>query len=183
LEVDFAFDATADAVVASGLASPSSLDKFLLEANRLGIYGFVDTMEVDDPVGKLSQLKQIPDVVILHRAIDVEQALKTQSPDAAQKARWATIPKIKDLFKDQKLASGRDRVLVAVAGGVEPETAKYAIDMGADILIVGRFLTSAQDIKFATRRLLSVIPGYQDIDLKRIHSEDDDNGVKKASWD
>ena len=32
LEVDFAFDATADAVVASGLASSSSLDKFILEA-------------------------------------------------------------------------------------------------------------------------------------------------------
>jgi bifunctional enzyme Fae/Hps len=184
LEVDFVFDATADAAVASGLASPSSLDKFLLEANRLGMYGFVDTMEVEDPIAKLGKLRQVPDVVILHRAIDVEQAATgTQSPDAAQKARWATIPKIKELYKDQKLASGRDRVLVAVAGGIEPETAKYALEMGADILIVGRFLTSAKDVEFAMRRLLTVFPGYQDIDLKRIHSEDDDNAVKKASWD
>jgi len=183
LEVDFAFDATADAVVASGLASPSSLDKFLLEANRLGIYGFVDTMEVDDPIAKLSKLKQVPDVVILHRAIDVEQAVGSQSPDAAQKARWAAIPKIKEIYKDKKLASGRDRVLVAVAGGIEPETAKYALEMGADILIVGRFLTSSKDIKNAMRRLLNIIPGYSDIDLKRIHTEDDDNAVKKATWD
>ncbi|NHJ26049.1 MAG: bifunctional 5,6,7,8-tetrahydromethanopterin hydro-lyase/3-hexulose-6-phosphate synthase [Candidatus Lokiarchaeota archaeon] len=183
LEVDFAFDATADAVVASGLASSSSLDKFLLEANRLGIYGFVDTMEVDDPVGKLSQLKQTPDVVILHRAIDVEQGSGAQSPDSAQRARWGAIPKIKELFKNQKLASGRDRVLVAVAGGIEPETAKYAIDMGADILIVGRFITSSKDIKNAMRRFLNILPGYSDIDLKRIHTEDDDNAVKKPSWD
>jgi bifunctional enzyme Fae/Hps len=183
LEVDFAFDATADAVVASGLASPSSLDKFILEAHRLGIYAFVDTMEVDDPVKKLSQLKQIPDVVILHRAIDVEQGSGSQSPDVAQKARWATIPKIKELFKDQKLASGRDRVLVAVAGGVEPETAKYAIEMGADILIIGRYITSSKDIKNAMRKFLNILPGYSDIDLKRIHTEDDDNGVKKPSWD
>jgi bifunctional enzyme Fae/Hps len=183
LEVDFAFDATADAVVASGLASPSSLDKFILEAHRLGIYGFVDTMEVDDPVKKLSQLKQIPDVVILHRAIDVEQGAVSQSPDAAQKARWTAIPKIKELYKDQKLASGRDRVLVAVAGGVEPETAKYAIEMGADILIIGRYITSSKDIKNAMRKFLNILPGYSDIDLKRIHTEDDDNGVKKSSWD
>jgi bifunctional enzyme Fae/Hps len=71
LEVDFAFDATADGVVASGLAATASLDKFILEAQRVGIHAFVDTMEVQDPIAKLSSLKQTPDVVILHRAIDV----------------------------------------------------------------------------------------------------------------
>ena len=183
LEVDFAFDATADAVVASGLAATSSIDKFLLEANRMAIYGFVDTMEVDDPVAKLSKLKQVPDVVILHRAIDVEQATGSESSDAAQKARWAVIPKIKELYKENKLASGRDRVLVAVAGGIDPTTAKYAIEMGADILIVGRFITSSKDVENSMRRLLNIIPGYSDIDLKRIHTEDDDSSVKKPKWD
>ena len=183
LEVDFAFDATADAVVASGLAATSSIDKFLLEANRMAIYGFVDTMEVDDPVAKLSKLKQVPDVVILHRAIDVEQATGSESSDAAQKARWAVIPKIKELYKENKLASGRDRVLVAVAGGIDPTTAKYAIEMGADILIVGRFVTSSKDVENSMRRLLNIIPGYSDIDLKRIHTEDDDSSVKKPKWD
>ena len=181
LEVDFAFEATADAVVASGLASPASLDKFLLEANRLGIYGFVDTMEVPDPVEKLKKLKRIPDVVILHRAIDVENV--EDGTDDAQRQRWHYVPKIKELYADQKLASGRERVLVAVAGGIEPETAKYALDMGADILIVGRYITSSKDVKNATRRFLNILPGYSDIDLKRIHSEDDDNGVKKPHWD
>ncbi len=181
LEVDFAFDATADAVVASGLASSKSIDKFLLEAQRLGIYGFVDTMEVVDPIEKLQSLKQIPDVVILHRAIDVEQG--GGDTDEAQRKKWAYIPKIKELYSDKKKASGRDRVLVAVAGGIEPRTAKYALEMGADIIIVGRFIASAKDIKNAMRRILNVLPGYSDIDLKRIHSEDDDNAVKKAGWD
>jgi len=183
LEVDFSFDATADAVVCSGLASSSSIDKFLLEAHRLGIYGFVDTMEVSDPIAKMKSLKQIPDVVILHRAIDVEQDVEAQSPDAAQKARWALVPKIKAAFADQKLVSGRDRVLVAVAGGIEPESAKYALDMGADILIVGRFIASAKDVENAMRRLLNIIPGYSDINLKRVHEEDDDESIKKATWD
>ncbi|TFG08499.1 MAG: bifunctional 5,6,7,8-tetrahydromethanopterin hydro-lyase/3-hexulose-6-phosphate synthase [Promethearchaeota archaeon] len=183
LEVDFAFDASSDAVVASGLASPSSLDKFVMEAQRLGIYAFIDTMEVPDPIEKLSQLKQTPDVVILHRAIDVEQDIETKSPDAQQKQRWSSVQKIKELFKNQKLASGRDRVLVAVAGGIEPSTAKYALEMGADILIVGRFITSSKDIKNSTRRFLNMLPGYSDINLKRIHSEDDDSSIKKATWD
>lgn len=184
LEVDFAFDATADGVVASGLASTASLDKFILEAQRLGIHAFVDTMEVQDPIAKLSSLKQIPDVVILHRAIDVEQSVEgDQSPDAAQKARWALVPKIKELYKEHKKASGRDRVLVAVAGGIEPNSAIFALKQHADILIVGRFIASAKDVKFAMRRILQTLPGYQDIDLKRIHEEDDDESVKKATWD
>jgi bifunctional enzyme Fae/Hps len=72
--------------------------------------------------------------------------------------------------------------LVAVAGGIEPPTGRYALEMGADILIVGRYVTSAKDIKNAMRLMLNSIPGYSDIDLKRIHSEDDDSSVK-PSWD
>jgi bifunctional enzyme Fae/Hps len=177
LEVDFAFDATADAVVASGLASPKSIDKFLLEARRLGIYGFVDTMEVVDPIAKLKQLKQIPDVVILHRAIDVENAI--EGSDDAQKQKWQFVPKIKELYADKKLASGKDRVLVAVAGGIEPSTAEYALKMKADILIVGRYITSSKDIKNSMRQFINILPGYSDIDLKRIHVDDDDiNSLK-----
>jgi len=55
--------------------------------------------------------------------------------------------------------------------------------MGADILIVGRYVTSSEDIENSMRRLLNIIPGYSDIDLKRIHTEDDDNSVKKPKWD
>ena len=178
LEVDFAFDATADGVVASGLASSSSIDKFIVEAQRLGIHAFVDTMEVDDPIAKLSSLKQVPDVVILHRAIDAESA--AEGTDEAQKQKWKFVPKIKEYYQDKKKASGRDRVLVAVAGGIEPSSARYALDMGADILIVGRFITSSKDIKNSTRQILNTIPGYSDIDLKRIHTDDDDtNNLKK----
>jgi bifunctional enzyme Fae/Hps len=187
LEVDFAFDATADAVVASGLAATSSLDKFIMEAQRMGIHAFVDTMEVQNPLEKLSSLKQTPDVVIIHRGIDVEQsAAGNKSPDAQQRQRWTLVPKIKELYASQKKASGRDRVLVAVAGGIEPSSAAYAIEQGADILIVGRFIASAKDVEFAMRRMLNVLPGYQDIDLKRIHSEDDDSSVENSGgprWD
>ncbi|TXT62210.1 MAG: Bifunctional enzyme Fae/Hps [Promethearchaeota archaeon] len=174
LEVDDAFNAGADGVVCSGLASPASIDKFLLEAERMGIDGIVDMMEVPDPVAKLQKLKQIPRVVILHRGIDAEQSTKAEGSIEAQKKKWGFVPKIKDLYKDNQLASGRDRVLVAVAGGIVPETASDALALGADILIVGRFITSSKDIKNSTRRMINILPGYSDVDLKRIHSEDDD---------
>ncbi len=181
LEVDDAFNAGADAVVCSGLASAASIDKFLLEAERMGIDGIIDMMEVPDPVAKLEKLKQIPRVVILHRGIDAEQSTKIEGTNEAQKKRWGFVPKIKELYKDKELASGRDRVLVAVAGGIVPETASDALSMGADILIVGRFITSSKDIKNSTRRIINILPGYSDIDLKRIHTEDDDReALEKA---
>ncbi|MBY9005738.1 MAG: bifunctional 5,6,7,8-tetrahydromethanopterin hydro-lyase/3-hexulose-6-phosphate synthase [Candidatus Lokiarchaeota archaeon] len=175
LEVDDAFKATADGVVCSGLASASSIDKFLLEAERMGIDGIIDMMEVADPIAKLKNLKQIPRVVILHRGIDSEQSGSFSGSDEAQRKKWGYVPMIKDFYKNDKLLSGRDRVLVAVAGGISPNTAFNAVDIGADILIVGRYITSSKDVKNSTRRIINILPGYSDIDLKRIHDEDDDD--------
>jgi len=173
LEVDFAFDATADGVVCSGLANSLSIDKFILEAQRIGIYAIVDMMEVEDPIDKLQQLSEVPDVVIIHRAIDTEETKKDP------KQSWAMIPKIKELYKDKKYVSGKNRVLIAVAGGITAETATYALEMGADILIVGRYITSAKDPERAVRNILNVIPGEADIDLTRVHSDDDDEKALK----
>ncbi len=179
LEVDDAFKAGADGVVCSGLASIASIDKFLLEAERMGIDGIIDMMEVADPVAKLQKLEQIPRVVILHRGIDAEQSTVEGGSDDAQKKKWGFVPKIKELYADKKFVSGRDRVLVAVAGGIVPETANNALSMGADVLIVGRFITSSKDIRNSVRRIVNLLPGYSDIDLKRIHSEDDDEEALK----
>ena len=109
----------------------------------------------------------------MHKGID------TEATKVDPKQRWAAIQEIKDYYKDKKLVSGKDRVLVAVAGGITASTAQYALDMGADILIVGRYITSAKDPKRAVRNVLNTIPGLSDIDLKRVHSEDDDVVPKK----
>jgi bifunctional enzyme Fae/Hps len=141
-----------------------------LEAQRVGIYGIIDMMEVPDPIAKLTGLKEIPDVVILHKGIDTEVTGESDTT----RARWGLIAKIKELYEDKKFVSGKDRVLVAVAGGITDKTAVAALEKGADILIVGRYIASAKDPERAVRNILNVIPGLSDIDLKRIHSDDDD---------
>ncbi|NIQ32263.1 MAG: bifunctional formaldehyde-activating protein/3-hexulose-6-phosphate synthase, partial [Nitrososphaeria archaeon] len=60
-EVDLAYEDTADAVVAAGLAPVETLDSFIHEAKRLGIYAAVDMLNVTDPVEKIKMLKQFPD--------------------------------------------------------------------------------------------------------------------------
>jgi len=157
VEVDLAFDETADAVVASGLAASETVDKFIYEAKRLGIYAVVDMMNVEDPVQKLRMLQTFPDIVILHRGIDVEKR--------TGKTRWDLIKEMKKAFKEQKF-------LVAVAGGIIPETAPEALARGADIIIVGRYITQSKDIERSVREFLkSTAEMKVDIDLFRVHVE------------
>jgi len=153
VEVDLAFEETADAVVASGLASRETLDRFIYEARRLGIYAFIDMMDVTDPLKTLESLKGAPDVVILHRGIDEERGGKT---------RWELIKEIKAKYKDQRL-------LVAVAGGIEPGNISGALKAGADILIVGRYITQSKDVEHASKEFLTQIG--LDMDLFRVHVE------------
>jgi len=111
-------------------------------------------MQVEDPVAKLKSLERLPDGVILHRAIDVEQR--------GGEARWEYISMIREAFKDRKL-------LISVAGGIRPNTAQFALDAGADILIVGRYITQSRDVERSVREFLPLLQG--DIDLFRVHVE------------
>jgi bifunctional enzyme Fae/Hps len=157
VEVDLAFEETADAVVVAGLAAPETIDEFLHEAQRFGIYGIMDMMNVENPIAKLKSLKNFPNVVILHRPIDVEKSGKQHA--------WATIKEIKQTFKDKKF-------LVAVAGGITPYSVQEALDFGADIIIVGRYITQSRDVERATRDFLeSNMVMREDIDLFRVHVE------------
>jgi len=153
VEVDLAYEETADAVVASGLASKETLDKFIYEAKRLGIYAFVDMMDVKNPLETLRSLDEVPDVVIVHRGIDEEHGGLT---------RWELIREVKSTFAGKK-------ILVAVAGGIDPSTAPKALESGADIVIVGRYITQSRDIERAARDFLKLLG--VDMDLYRIHIE------------
>jgi len=156
VEADIAYEDTADAVVAAGLAPPETLDSFVHEAKRLGIYAVIDMLNVEDVLVKLKSLKNFPDIVILHRGIDQE---------TGRSSGLERIKLIRDNFSDKKF-------LIAVAGGIVPETAKEALEKGADILIVGRYVTQSKDVERAVRDFLELTPSMrEDVDLFRVHVE------------
>jgi bifunctional enzyme Fae/Hps len=156
VEADLAYDETADAVVAAGLAPAETLDAFIHEAKRLSMYAAVDMLNVEDPIKKLKTLREFPNIVILHRGIDQETG-RTLGLDLIQEMRQT--------FKDKKF-------LIAVAGGIVPETAKEALQKGADIIIVGRYVTQSKDIERSVRDFLESTPEMrEDIDLFRVHVE------------
>ena len=157
VEVDIAYEDSADAVVASGLAPPETLDATVHEARRMGIYAVIDMLNVEDVLAKLKSLKDLPDVVILHRGIDQE---------SGRTCGLERIQMIRKAFPNNK------KLLIAVAGGIVPETAKEALEQGADILIVGRYVTQSRDIERSVRDFLELTPSMrEDIDLYRVHTE------------
>ena len=156
VEVDIAYEDTADAVVAAGLAPAETLDATVSEAKRLGIYAVIDMLNVEDVLGKLKSIKDFPDIVILHRGIDQE---------TGRSSGLERIKIIRQAFPNKKF-------LIAVAGGIVPETAKEALEQGADILIVGRYVTQSKDIERSVRDFLELTPSMrEDVDLYRVHTE------------
>jgi bifunctional enzyme Fae/Hps len=156
VEVDIAYEDTADAVVAAGLAPPETLDATIQEAKRLGIYAVIDMLNIEDVLGKLKSIKEFPDIVILHRGIDQE---------TGRSSGLERIKIIRQAFPNKKF-------LIAVAGGIVPETAKEALEQGADILIVGRYVTQSKDIERSVRDFLELTPSMrEDVDLYRVHTE------------
>lgn len=152
LEARMAADATADAVVVSGLAPASTIEKAISEARKVGIYSIVDMLNVTNPAKLIASLKVKPDIVELHRAIDVEETAHA----------WGDIPAIK------KAAGGK--LLVATAGGIRVDVVKEALKSGADILVVGRAITASKDIGHAADEFLEQL-NRDEIDQFRVMTD------------
>ena len=135
-EARMAGEATADVAAYSGLAPVETQEEFIEECHRAGVLALFDTINIDDPVEVLNQLKIKPDIVELHRAIDLELT------DAGY--QWGDIPNIKEAFGGP----------VAVAGGIKVPKVKEAIASQADILVVGRAITCSKDVNNATKAFL-----------------------------
>lgn len=154
LEVRLAADSTADAVVISGLAPKKTLELSIREARKTGIYSIIDMLNVPDPLAVLKGLEVLPDVVELHRAIDMEKSAHA----------WSNIGEIQALAKD-----GR-RLLVAVAGGIRVDTEAAALAAGANILVVGRAITRSKDIRDMAEQFLTGLQ-QTEIDQYRVMTD------------
>jgi bifunctional enzyme Fae/Hps len=155
LEARMVSDSGADAIVISGLAPLRTIEKAIEEAKKTGIYSSLDMLNVTGPIDLLSELSiggLMPDVVELHRAIDVEEL--------GARHAWGDIEEI-------KRTGGK--ILVAVAGGIREENAPEAIKGGADILIVGRGITNARDVEGTSRRFLRLMK--EEIDQYRVMTD------------
>lgn len=165
IEVKIAADETADAVAISGLGTLESIQKAIQEATKQGIYSILDMMNVENFVEKLKSLKYKPDIVLLHRNVDLETYKAEKGEELGEVTEWGNIKEIKEIMGKGKL--------VAVAGGITPDKVDQAHASGADIIVVGRYIIGSRDVRRATEDFLKYMP--QDPDTMRLAMEEDES--------
>ena len=139
LEANIAFRGGADAATVVGFADLCTIDAFVSECKELGIFSIVDCMDVEDPIKLISSLKALPDIVNLHRGIDEEHK---------KQHLLSSVLALKKKFPG---------ILVSVAGGIDLDSAKEALRWGADIIVVGRYITDSEDMEKTIQELLKLL--------------------------
>ena len=129
-EVEIAQKGGANAATALGSAPIETLDSFIEKCEEYGIDSMIDMMNVDFPLNVLRKLKNIPQVVILHRGVDEEHFNSEKE-----------IP----FYEIQRIKSNYD-ILIAIAGGDTFQEVQRALFNDADIVVVWKsFYSSTED--------------------------------------
>ena len=164
VEVKMAADETADAVAISGLGTVESIAKAI---QKQGIYSILDMMNVAEFEAKLKKLPEDlkPDIVLLHRNVDLETYRAEHGEDTSDMTEWGNI-------KDIKTALG-SKGLIAVAGGIKPGNVEEAINKGANIIIAGRYIIGSRDVRRAAQDFLEHFD--PDPDNMRLAMDEDEN--------
>ncbi|MEM3698136.1 MAG: bifunctional 5,6,7,8-tetrahydromethanopterin hydro-lyase/3-hexulose-6-phosphate synthase [Candidatus Bathyarchaeia archaeon] len=153
VEVDLAFEATANGVIASAGASDDILNAFIYEAKRVGIYAAInfEDSSVNNILSRLESLNDPPHCVIL------------PFKSAQLQNMAGIITQIKQ--------KNKGRILVALSGEIAPSTAQTALTYGGDVLRVDRYITQAKDVERTVREFLSLPEFALEIDHLRKHVE------------
>ncbi len=132
IEAEAAFKAGAEIVSVLGVASETTIKECARAAKNYGGKVMVDLMNIPSPLSRAKAVEEMGvDYIGIHLSID-DQMIGEDT--------FALLHKI----------SGGVNLPVAVAGGINSETAALAIDAGASIIIVGGAICKAQDPQRAT---------------------------------
>ena len=104
-----------------------------------------------------------PDIVLLHRNVDLETYLAEKGEDTSDISAWGNIRAIKEIINNG---------LVAVAGGITPDNVEEALDKGADIIIAGRYIIGSRDVRRSAQDFLAHFP--PDPDNMRLALDEDE---------
>ena len=142
LETGLAINAGADIVTVMGFSSMNTIKYVVDEAKSLGGKVMVDLMGIPNKLRRVEEILSVcrPDIFCIHIGIDEQ--------------RDKSVESLVEVIRDLKDNSG---VEVAVAGGIDESTAPILAMAGADILIVGRAITTSIDIERKVKNLLKSI--------------------------
>ncbi|MCK4757163.1 MAG: orotidine 5'-phosphate decarboxylase [Thermoplasmata archaeon] len=139
LEVEMATRSGADVVAVMGISDDGTITEAVKSASQYGSKIMVDLMSIENPEVRVKELEGFGvDILCVHVSIDHQ--MRGGKP----------FDIIKDLSRITELP-------IAVAGGINSETAPEAIRNGASIIIVGGAIIKARDVTAATRHIVESI--------------------------
>ena len=134
-EVEIAAKAGADVITVLAVSDDATMAEAVKAARRYGARIMADLIGCGEMASRAKQVQALgAEYLCVHVSIDEQMIAKTPLRRLQQVAKVARVP-------------------LAVAGGLNSETAAQALAAGASILIVGGALTKAPDVAAATRTL------------------------------
>jgi len=134
-ETEMASKAGADIVVILGVSDDSTIKDAVKSARKYGTKIMVDLIGVKDKIKRAKELEKIGiDYLCIHVGIDEQMIGKKPLENLKKIVKHTDIP-------------------VAVAGGINSETAPDMIKAGASIIIVGGAITKAKNVEKATKQI------------------------------
>ena len=160
-ETEMAAKAGADVVCVLAAADDSTILDALKSARKYGAKLMVDLIGVKDKEKRAKDLERIGiDYLCMHIGIDEQMHGKNPIKLLSKLTKNTTIP-------------------MAVAGGINSETASEVVKAGASIVIVGGAITKAHDVKKATQQIKKAITEKKPIKTE-LFKKYDKSELKKA---
>jgi len=143
VEVEMASKAGADIICIMGVASDETIKEGVKAARRYGTEIMVDMMGVKDIKRRIKEVENMgADYICVHTSIDEQMRAKNPFSLLEDAVSVATVP-------------------VAVAGGINAEMAKEAVEKGASIVIVGGAIIKAENVERAAAMIKKGMEGAE----------------------
>lgn len=166
VEVEIAAKAGANVVCVLGAASDATIKECVEAAHNYGAKIQADLIAVRDAESRAIEIEKLGvDYIGVHCAIDDQ--MRAKDP----------FRQLKDIRKAVNLP-------IAIAGGINSETAPQAVRSGASIVIVGGAINKSSDAKKATseiRKSMLTLKGIKTDLFKRVSEKDIGNVLKIVS--
>ena len=132
-EVEIAAKSGADIIIILALADTSTIKEAVEAGKKYNTKIMVDLIGVEDPITKSAELEKIGiDYICIHVGID--QQMKGMDPLKTLTEVAATV-----------------KIPLALAGGINSESAAKAVTSGAKIVIIGGAITKAENARAAAK--------------------------------
>lgn len=154
IEVEMAAKAGADVVIVLGSADDSTLLDALRSAHKYGVRLMADLISASDPVKRVVELEALGvDYVNVH--IGIDQQMMGKDP----------ISLLREI-------SQRVNVQLAVAGGLDANTAVQAVKAGARVVIVGGNITHSDNVTEAARKIRQSVDSPDAVEIQSVGTVD-----------